>query len=65
MYEKHKPENMKALLLLDNAPAHPSTDLLRRMGKLNVCFFLQTLPPLSSPRGISDVQALIQVQTAG
>jgi hypothetical protein len=31
MYElKHEPENMKALLLLGNAPAHPSTDLLRR-----------------------------------
>jgi hypothetical protein len=43
MYElKHEPDNVRASLLLDNAPAHPSADLLRlKNGKIK-CLFLTT-----------------------
>jgi hypothetical protein len=41
MYElKHESENMKSLLLLDNAPTHTSPDLLRsKDGKIKYLFF--------------------------
>jgi hypothetical protein len=42
---KHEPENVKTLLLLEKALAHPSTDLLRsKDGKIK-CLFL---PPNTS-----------------
>jgi hypothetical protein len=46
MYElKHESENVKALLLLDNSPAHPSTHLLRSTDGKIKCLFL---PPNTS-----------------
>ena len=57
------PKDVKAVLLLDNAPAHPHADqLVSSNGRIHVVFFPPNTTALiqpMGPRGDNDVQAFL------